>query len=173
MRLLALCMALFLLAGCGAQEPVQTTQPVQTTVDTTPPMPDFTVYDQEGNAHMLSEFRGKPVILNFWASWCGPCVGEMPEFEKAYQQYGQQIHFLMVNLTDGQAETVEKAASFIAQQGYSFPLYFDTTGQASYTYGISAIPRTFFLDARGVYVTDATGMMSEESLQQAINLILE
>ena len=59
---------------------------------------DFTVYDEEGNAVKLSDFEGKPVVLNFWASWCGPCKSEMPDFEEAYGEYGEEIQFLMVNI---------------------------------------------------------------------------
>ena len=64
--------------------------------------PDFTVVDIDGNEHKLSEFEGKPVVLNFWASWCGPCKSEMPDFDEAYKKYKDEIHFLMVNLTDDQ-----------------------------------------------------------------------
>ena len=72
-------------------------------------MPDFTVVDEEGNPVSLSDFFGKPIILNFWASWCGPCKSEMPDFEEAYLEYGDVIQFLMVNCTDGSRETVEGA----------------------------------------------------------------
>ena len=88
--------------------------------------PDFTVYDADGNEVHLSDFRGKPVVLNFWASWCGPCKMEMPDLEKAYQEYGDQIQFMLVDLTDGSQETVEKASAFIKEQGYTFPVFYDT-----------------------------------------------
>ena len=81
--------------------------------------PDFTVYDLEGNAHKLSDFRGKPVLLNFWASWCGPCQMEMPDFQKYYESHGDKVNFVIVNLTDGQQETVESASAFIAEKGYT------------------------------------------------------
>ena len=61
--------------------------------------PDFTVTDADGNAVKLSDFRGKGVVLNFWASWCGPCKSEMPHFQTAYEQYGDEVHFLMVNMS--------------------------------------------------------------------------
>ena len=82
--------------------------------------PDFTVYDREGNPVRLSDYAGKPVVLNFWASWCPPCKSEMPDFHAAYEELGDQVQFLMVNATDGSRETVDTAASFIQEQGYTF-----------------------------------------------------
>ena len=83
---------------------------------TTSLAPDFTVYDKDGKPVKLSDFRGKPVVLNFWASWCGPCQSEMPTFNEKYGELGDEIHFLMVNLTDSAAEK-ENALSLIAQKG--------------------------------------------------------
>ena len=135
--------------------------------------PDFTVYDLEGNPHKLSDFRGKPVILNFWASWCGPCKSEMPDFEDAYQEYGEQIHFLMVNLTDGSKETVESASGYISGQGYTFPVYYDTDMEAAMTYGVYAVPQTYFIDGDGNIVTYAQGALPASSLQQGVDLLLK
>ena len=132
--------------------------------------PDFTVLDWEGNERKLSEFEGKPVILNFWASWCGPCKSEMPDFDAAYQKYGENIHFLMVNVTGGM-ETVESAKAFIKESGYSFPVYFDTTNEAAYIYGASSIPLTYFIDANGDLVTYGMGALSAEMLQTGISYI--
>ena len=90
------------------------------------PAPDFTVYDFQGNEVSLSDFRGKPVVLNFWASWCGPCKREMPDFESIYQELGEDVEFMMVNVTDGSRETRDSAAEFIAGEGYTFPVYYDS-----------------------------------------------
>ena len=147
---------------------VETTQAQQTAMQ----VPDFTVYDAEGTAYKLSDFLGKPIILNFWASWCGPCKAEMPDFEESYKAYGEEIHFLIVNLTDGNTETVESASAFIAEQGYTFPVYFDTAMEAAYAYAVSAIPASYFIDAAGNLVHQQVGMMDAESLQQAIDLLL-
>lgn len=135
-------------------------------------MPDFTVYDIEGNPHKLSDFRGKPVILNFWATWCGFCEMEMPDFEDKYQQYGNDIHFLMVDVTDGQQETVEKASAFIAEKGYTFPVYYDTAMEATAAYGTGGLPVTYFIDAEGYFVAWQQGMLSAETLQKGIDMVL-
>ncbi len=136
------------------------------------PAPDFTVYDLDGNPHKLSDFQGKPVLLNFWASWCGPCVSEMPEFQNFYEEYGDQIHFVLVNLTDGYQETVESASSFVEAQGYTFPVYYDTDVDAAMKYGVSAVPVSYFLDAEGNFVAWAQGAMTADMLQQGMDMLL-
>lgn len=88
--------------------------------------PDFTVYDKSEREIKLSDFLGKPTVVNFWASWCGPCKMEMPEFEEKYRKLGNEINFLMVNMTDGSRETVKIASDFIEKKGYTFPVYYDT-----------------------------------------------
>lgn len=133
--------------------------------------PDFTMLDGEGNEVNLQDFVGKPIILNFWASWCGPCKMEMPDIEKAYQKYGEEIHFLIVNCTDGSRETVDTAKAFLSKQDYTFPVYFDTTSMGAYTYGASSIPLTFFIDAEGNLAAYYMGAMSESILQQGIDMI--
>ena len=134
--------------------------------------PDFTVYDLEGNAHQLSDFRGKPVLLNFWASWCGPCQMEMPDFQKYYESHGDKVNFVIVNLTDGQQETVESASAFIAEKGYTFPVYYDTDIDAAVKYGVSAVPVSYFIDAEGYFVAWAQGALSADMLQQGMDLLL-
>lgn len=133
--------------------------------------PDFTVYDSEGNAYKLSDFRGKPVIVNFWASWCGPCKSEMPDFQEIYEEYGEEIHFLMVNLTDGAQETIKSASEFIEDSGYSFPVYYDTTTEAAINYGVYSIPTTFFFDAEGYGVAYGSGALDKATLQRGIEMI--
>ena len=134
--------------------------------------PDFTVYDAAGNAVHLSDFVGKPVILNFWASWCNPCKSEMPDFEDAYGEYGQDIQFVMVNSTDGSRETVDTASSFIEDSGYTFPVYFDTDYDASVTYGVTGLPTTFFIDSEGYLVAYAISALDAETLQTGIDMLL-
>ena len=134
--------------------------------------PDFTVVDISGKEYKLSGFVGKPIVLNFWASWCGPCKMEMPDFQKAYETYGDRIHFVMVNLTDGSGETVKTASDFIASTGYTFPVYFDTLSDAAMTYGVNAVPVTYFIDSSGQLVAYGQGALDAWTLQSGIDMIL-
>ena len=135
--------------------------------------PDFTVLNADGQEVNLSDFRGKPVVLNFWATWCGYCVKEMPAFEEVYQQMGSDIHFLMINVTDGVQETVDKASAFIADSGYTFPVYYDTQYSATLAYGAYSLPMTFFFDADGYAIAQAKGAIDKDTLLQGIEMITE
>ncbi len=135
--------------------------------------PDFTVIDTEGNSVKLSDMRGKPVIVNFWASWCGPCKGEMPDFEEKYKEYGDEINFMMINLTDGSGDTVKSASEFIESRGYSFPIYFDTMMEAAMAYSVYSIPVTFFIDAQGSVAAYAPGAIDGDTIQQGIDMIYQ
>ena len=152
------------------------TQPSSTTAptDTTEPLllaPDFVVYDENGNEVHLYDYIGKPIVLNFWASWCGPCKMEMPDFNERYLQLGDEVHFLMINMTDGARETISIASAFIAEQGYQFPVFYDTTGSAAMTYGAYSLPTTFFIDAQGHAIAQAVGAIDADTLQQGIDMI--
>ena len=133
--------------------------------------PDFTVYDIEGNEVHLSDYLGTPVVLNFWASWCGPCKMEMPHFEEKSKALAGEVQFLMVNVTDGGRETVETASSFIAGEGYSFPVFYDTAYSASSAYGAYSLPTTIFINAEGHAIAQAVGAIDSATLQKGIDMI--
>ena len=134
--------------------------------------PDFTVTDSEGNPVKLSDFRGKGVVLNFWASWCGPCKMEMPHFQAAYEQYGEDVHFLMVNMSTAFGDSRANAAVVLEEGGYTFPVYYDDLSECAYGYGINAIPVTVFIDAEGNLVSAKTGAMNAADLDRRILTIL-
>lgn len=135
------------------------------------PALDFTVYTKDGSVVKLSDFYGKPIVVNFWATWCGPCKSELPAFEKLYNEYGENIAFLMVNLTDGAQETISGVTDFITKNNYTFPVYYDTELNAASTYGVYSIPATLFIDADGNIVASQLGAMSEQALKNYIETI--
>ena len=134
---------------------------------------DFTVYDTNGKEKKLSDFVGKPIVVNFWATWCGYCVKELPDFEKIYQQYGNDVSFLMVDLADGSRETKKDAEKFIKTYSYTFPVYFDLDFSASEAYSIRSIPMTLILDKEGNLVETHYGTMDGSDLKFYLDSMLE
>ncbi|MEG0693859.1 MAG: TlpA disulfide reductase family protein [Oscillospiraceae bacterium] len=133
--------------------------------------PDFTVIDGDGNSVKLSELIGKPIVLNFWASWCPPCKSEMPEFNKVYGDVGEDIIFAMVDMVDGQRETLKKGKKYVTDKEFTFPVYYDTEQDAASTYGVSLLPTTYFIDKDGYIITGAQGPIDEETLLKGIDYI--
>lgn len=157
--------------------PTSTPLPTSTPAPTSVPVnkntaTNFTVYDSNGNAVSLSDYFGKPIVVNFWASWCGPCKSEMPGFDRMYQQYKGSVSFLMVDMVDGYRETKETGQSYIANNGYSFPVFYDTKQSASYAYSVTSYPTTLFIDANGNIAKIKKGAMSESTLENEINALL-
>ena len=145
------------------------------------PAPDFTLLDQYGQEHTLSDYVGKTVFLNFWATWCGPCQSEMAEIQALYQRYGEnQGDVIVLGVANpktedapyNQDDTQTEVEQFLADGGYTFPVVMDTTGEVLYRYGISAFPTTFMIGSDGNvfgYVTGALdGAMMESIIQQTI-----
>lgn len=166
--ILCFVLAAILLMGMTACAPWLDTPGESTEAPATeavPLAPDFSVMNGEGEYVTLSQQIGKPVIVNLWASWCPPCKAEMPHFEQAYQDHPDVV-FMMINLTV--SDSREDADSFIAQSGYTFPVYYDTTGQAAIAYNVSSIPMTLFVDASGKLVSHKVGMLTEQELTESI-----
>ena len=130
--------------------------------------PDITFYDLSGNAVKLSDYFGKPIVLNFWASWCGPCKEEMPAFDEVYTQYGGEVVFLMVNRTDGSSETIRSATNYLLANKYSFPVFLDTEREGPTKYGVAAIPYSFFINEDGYIVSKVNAGISKQRLLQEI-----
>lgn len=134
--------------------------------------PDFTVLDKDGNTVRLSEKFGKPIVINFWATWCPPCKQELPDFDKLCKEYGDRVVFMMVNLTAGYRDTVDGTKRFVSGKGYTFPVYFDTKDNAASAYNVSSIPQTTFIDAKGNIYTTRIGAMNEATLRIYLNALL-
>ncbi len=109
--------------------------------------PDFTLTGMDGQKVSLSDLRGKPVLLNFWASWCGPCRMEMPFLQKIYEKWtGKDLVLLAINLQ----EEPTKVREFVESAGFTFPVLLTTGNEIPLAYNIRGIPATFFVDADGV-----------------------
>ena len=141
------------------------------------PAPDFTLTDQYGNTHTLSDYKGKVVFLNFWATWCGPCQSEMPEIQQLYEEHGLNEEDLVVlgvanPVTDeapGNADkSREEVEAFLSDNGYTFPVVMDETGQVLADYGISAFPTTFMIDAEGNLFGYVAGAIDLEIMEDIV-----
>lgn len=133
---------------------------------------DFTVYDAEGNAATLAEKRGKPVLVNFFASWCGPCRQEMPALDAAYRAHGGEIEFMMIDLYGGGGDDPEAALALRDELGCAFPVLFDTDGGAAAAYGVRAIPTTLLVAPDGELLETQVGTMTEAAVSQKIERLL-
>ncbi len=134
--------------------------------------PDFTVYDEKGNEVKLSDYKGKPVVINFWATWCYYCKEEMPDFNKAYKNY-PDVQFLMINATDGVQETMKTAKEYVEKEKYDFDVFYDTKLNAVNAYYVNSFPSTYFVDKNGSLITKANGMLDYETLEKGIKKITE
>lgn len=133
-------------------------------------VPDFTIYDGEGGRVKFSDFQGKPVVINFWATWCPFCVKELPDFDKAAGKYGEKVNFLFIDVADGKQETVEKAKEYLAEQDFeNITSYYDSGLEASDLFGISSLPMTLLIDSDGRMYGYFRGATSYDSLTQAID----
>ncbi len=139
------------------------------------PVPDFSVPDQApGQGFSAQDLRAltQPVLVNFFASWCPPCKAELPYFEKAWEQYGDEVAFIFLDSLDGQRETKETIGTFIKEFPFRAPVYWDE-GIFAYIFQTNSLPTTVFFDSDGRIVTGFLGMVSEKALDEAIALIIQ
>lgn len=134
------------------------------------PAPDFTLKTLEGQDVTLSDFRGQPVIVNFWATWCGPCRIEMPHLQAAYENNQQEVVVLGVNLT--QRDSVEEVPAFLDEFGLTFPIVLDENGEVATTYNVIGQPASVFIDEDGLIHTVFQGPVNEEFINERIDELL-
>ncbi|MEA4924515.1 MAG: TlpA disulfide reductase family protein [Syntrophomonadaceae bacterium] len=182
--LLVLILVLVILVGTSYYERYQTpdakqsTQPETTTDSGTGPSkavkgklaPEISLDDLNGQPVKLSDYRGKVVILNFWASWCRPCKSEMPDLDEAAREFsqGSGAVLLTVNLTDGSRETAETARKYVADNRLALTVLLDTQSRAANAYNITSIPTTYIIDRQGVVVNSVAGPTTKAALKQYV-----
>lgn len=131
---------------------------------------DFVAYDIDGNEVNLSDCYGKPIVLNFWSTWCNHCKVELPLFEKAYKE-NPDITFIMINITA--ADDIKLVKELLKKNGYTFTVWLDSDVDATAKYGVSSIPATYFIDKDGNIVNHTVGEMDEETLEKRLEMIRE
>ena len=133
--------------------------------------PDFTLKNLAGDRVRLADFRGHPVLLNFWASWCKPCITEMPHIVAAYDSLRNRgLIVLAINLSD--QEQMKDVRSFVAALGLAFPVLLDVKGRVRTRYQLVAVPTSVFVDAEGLVRAFVSGPMSPATLEGRLTEIL-
>lgn len=131
--------------------------------------PDFTLKLLDGTEATLSKLNDRPVVINFWATWCGYCVKEFPDLEELWAEYGEKIHILAVNV----GETKKVIDDFLKKTPYTFPIVMDTNYTASRAYNVSGIPVTYIIGKDGSIVFSRVGMMSKKDMITAVEAALK
>ncbi|HJA93176.1 MAG TPA: redoxin domain-containing protein [Candidatus Eisenbergiella merdipullorum] len=146
------------------------------------PALDFTLTDQYGQTHTFSDYKGKTVFLNFWATWCPPCKSEMPDIQALYEKYGENEGDLIVlgvanpktnDMPGNQDGTVEEVTDYLEENKITFPVVMDTTGELFYWYGISAFPTTFMIDRNGNVYGYVTGALTADMMESIVTQTME
>ena len=128
------------------------------------------VYSETGEPFTFDQIAGgKPLVINFWATWCPYCVQEMPDFQDIYAQYGDKVSFAFVDYADGSRETVEDASAWLADNGFDdLPAYYDTKIEAVQAFGIAAFPTTVVVAADGEVMTITRGAIDPDLMRGAL-----
>ena len=140
---------------------------------------DFELTDQFGNTHKLSDYKGKVIFLNFWATWCPPCKAEMPDIQELYEKYsaqGDEAEVAIIGVAApnmGSEGSAGEIADFLEENGYTYPVLMDSTWEMFMWYGISAFPTTFMIDADGYVYGYVPGQMSMDIMESIIDQTLE
>lgn len=132
--------------------------------------PSFSLQGLDGETYSLNDLNGRPVVINFWASWCSPCKAEAPELVKLYQKYGEQIEIYAVNLTAN--DSVSNAKAFANNYKFTFPVLLDEDAVAAQKYNIAPIPTTFFVNNEGIIEDIVLGLVDPQTLESKFKQLL-
>lgn len=132
--------------------------------------PSFSLTGLDGKTYSLDALKGKPVVINFWASWCGPCKIEAPELVKLYAKYKGQVELYAVNVT--QSDSIEGARAFAQQYGFRFPVLLDEKAEVSARYQIQPIPTSFFVDKDGTIKEVLLGLADPVELENKFKRLI-
>lgn len=133
--------------------------------------PDFTVFDIEREETTLSEHLGKKTVVSFWATWCTPCKLMLSNFNKVYKEMGNDVEFMMINLTDGMDETIEVASKYVKNSRLKVPVYYDLSYSAAHSYHVETLPLTIFIDENGYISNIHQGYLDKEQIEDYISSI--
>lgn len=133
--------------------------------------PDFQLKDYQGNQVRLSNFKGKPVLINFWATWCPPCRAEMPEIEAAYRKYKEKYGLVVLGIDAREDNSSVK--KYVEDGGYSWDMPMDYEGTVIANYGVAAFPTSFFVDRQGYIRATQIGGMDKKGLEDRLTKILQ
>ena len=136
-----------------------------------PLAPEIKLKDMKGQEQLLKPPYDQPIVLNFWASWCGPCKQEAPELVMLSKKYEGKVKIYAVNLTAQDSE--EGAYMFAKDYGFTFPVLLDKTGEAASLFRAAAVPTTYFINRDGEIVNVLMGYGGEGLLEKRINYLLE
>ncbi len=146
---------------------------VQAQEDQAPVMPNLPLTRLDGTMTNFHDVRdGKPAVINYFASWCPPCKQELPHFQKAFDEYGDQISFIFLDALDGQRETLKTINAFIRDFPFTGPVYYDQN-EFAMTFQTNSLPTTVFIDKEGRVVKGYLGLVPEEVLYSDIQELLD
>lgn len=138
------------------------------------PVPNFQFTNADGETCDFDDFKGKPIVINFWATWCDYCVQEMEDFNTIAGEYGDSVNFIFLDAVDTNGETVEKAITFLQEKEYNnISAYFDSLYQGSYMFGIYSFPTTVYIDNEGNLYDAAIGMTDYQSIKEILDSMTE
>ncbi|MCA1030189.1 redoxin domain-containing protein [Bacillus timonensis] len=140
-------------------------KPAATGVEIGNQAPDFSLQQMDSTNVKLSSFIGKKVILNFWASWCGPCEAEMPEMQVFHEESGEEVVILAVNLTTTE-KGLDTVTAYVKEKELAFPILLDVTGTVNNTYQVYSLPTSFFIDTKGIIQHKVVGAMTLETMKK-------